>query len=224
MTLEMLERLWYEVEPGNKKPRHLQDMIHSLCEHFLGKLSEEEWQCILTRREAIVGKARWRSVVDENEEVAQQVVGEKDHEEVRKQGPKNKSLFADDVGKAGSSGDGGNVAASSSGHGKASSSGDGKKKIVAKFNEKHYSQAEASAWLPKVKGVSISPVNNRTWQVKYLTREVTPKSHTRIYHEPEGSHKEHCKALVACLTWAWTIHHQEKGGEPCPYDFGELAA
>ena len=94
-----------------------------------------------------------------------------------------------------------------------------KKAKKALFNVQHYSRQQATAWLPKVTGTTIQPVNNRTWCVRYGTRAVTPRSHTVTYEDAEGSYTQHTRALVQCLEWAWNVHHNEMGGEACPHTF-----
>lgn len=169
LTLEMLDRLWRgeEVKTQGKKPTLLMDVLRHLCEWVLGgSLSDEDWEAILARREAVTGK-RWQSVVQANEELAKAVAIEKDHPEVSPAPPKKRSLVADGAEKAGAkssgSGDRPVTAQSSSSAAACADAGPAAKRSrkIAPLSLRHYTQSEASAFLPVAKGVSISPVANR---------------------------------------------------------------
>lgn len=94
--------------------------------------------------------------------------------------------------------------------------------ILAPFDVRFYSQADAASILPQCRGSTISLVSNRTWQCKYLARETAPRSHSVTYYEKSGECIEHTRALAQVARWAWDVHHKERGLEPCPFDLGAL--
>lgn len=229
LTLEMLDRLWreQEIKVSGRKPTLLLEVLRVLCEFFLGALAEEDWGAILVRREACSGR-KWKSIVEDNAELTKTVTAERDHPEVSKPraaAPKKRSLVVDEAGQPPiSTAEGGGVAASSSSAhdvppcegGEAAAK---KARLVAPFSMRHYTQTEASRYLPQAVGVSISPVANRIWQVKYLQREKRPRSHTATYYQQGNDPSAHVHALVQCLEWAWMVHSVERKLDRCPYGF-----
>lgn len=196
---------------------------------FGGALSDDDWQGILARRAELNTRSVWKSVVDENPEIAKECAGERDQKEVQRAiGQKRSLVQADKPSEVRPAGTGAASASSAASSGSAGPSFSGepatkKRRPPAPFNVKHYSQAEASTFLPAAKGCSISPVGNRQWQVKYMAREKRPKSHSVTYHEAPTECKLHSKALAECVMWAWTVH-VECGGEACPFDLSAVLA
>ena len=231
MNLAYLNKLWSElkVKVDGRKPTLMHDVLKALVTWVLGGLTEEGWQEVLARRSEHNSRNIWHSALDDNIELAKEMVCEADHEQLeRDAGPekhKKRKLDPDmpkshpaadqpdgDEGVAGAPGSSTDVLAPK------------RAKKVAPFSIKHYTVETARELLPAAKGCTISPVGNRQWQVKYKERPFPPRSHTCTYDEPEGSNVEHCRALVQCLEWAWRVHHEELGRDRCPHNFDIILA
>ena len=212
-NLAQLRAMWayLRVPVIGRKPMLLADVLVALIRHVLGPLTDDEIAAILAQRESKPGN-HFDSVVHDNPDVLTEALHEKDAETCQKDaGHVPAANKRDPEAKAQLAGD------------KPGSSTDGEQAPKprpkgAPVNLEHCTQEQATALLPKTKGCFISPVLNRRWQVKYLQRPGVPRSHTVTYYDEPGQCKEHVAALKRCLMWAWDIHTNECGGEPCPWD------
>lgn len=228
LTLEKLHLLWNDqgIQVVGRKPHLLEGVLKAVCEWFLGPLSSEDWAEIQSRRRAVTQREMWHSVVDENPDLARDFCHEQDIPEVQKGCKTRASRPADaraepDGAKSPKATGGGRdpCAAASSSEVPAPEK---RRKILAPFEARFYTQAEAASILPQCKGSTISLVNNRTWQCKYLAREKPPRSHSVTYYEKPGECMEHARALAQVARWSWNVHHEELGLEPCPFDLDAM--
>lgn len=199
------------------RPTLLVDVLRAVVTHQLGELDADTWLAILAERKKVPA-ARWKSVVEDNEEHLKEALGEEEaavaQAEIAAINEKKKNE------KAGIGG-----ASSSRGREREEGAGaDGdqdegaKKPKRAEFDEKHYTSEEASFFVPQVQGVSISLVRNRTWQGRYMDRLGTKKFKSKsITWEGHPDHDTHVKALVHVLKWIWDIHSDECKKEQCPF-------
>jgi hypothetical protein len=220
LTLADLCKLWDDLGCTGKRGQLLLEVLRSVVEHELGPRSEEQWQAIVATRASILGKANWKSVLDENVALAKEVAG-KDCDQLEDNITKTKkpAVVASPKDRGGA---GGSSAGSAAGGGGENLPKPGPKKVGA-FEIRHYRQDEAVLLLPRIKGCTISPVNHRQWQVKYLQRPRPPKSHTCTYDDKEGEAAMHCWALATCVKWAWDVHNECGHDEKCPTDLSILA-
>jgi len=227
MSLDNLKKLWVEIgcKVQGRKPVLLADVLKALVTFVLGSLTEDEWKEVVAKRSSLMAQHIWRSAIEDNPELAKEAVHEADHEQVEIDAGVKKRAAKRGVEEAPPRSHTG--ASSSSGVDVVPMEPEGlqpkRAKLVAPFNVKHYTMQAASFFLPKSKGCTISPVGNRQWQVKYRQRATAPRSHTCTYTDAEGSHLEHCRALVQCLEWAWRVHHVELGLEACPHNLQLIA-
>lgn len=227
-TLANLNRLWDEIgcKAEGRRPTLLLEVLRTVVEHICGQLSDEEWQCVLQSRTELLGTATWKSPLDNNHELVAEMAGP-DADAIKKDSSKRKASRPAEAAKGAPpvAGSAGGAASSSIGPTPPAAQEEAianRSKLVAPRNPRHWRQDDAVRLLPRVKGCTISPVGNRQWQVKDLSRVLRPRSHTQTYTEPEGEFKAHSLALGRCLLWAWNVHHQEMQGEECPHDLCAL--
>lgn len=179
------------MQASGPKPTLARSLLEALLKQVLGDISAEMMDEYISHRDRV--PTSWGSVVDDNQDLVQEVLHQKDVEPAEEP-PKTKRQKLAEVVKAGvarqkpqpPSADPDRPSPScSSTEQPAHADANRSEPIRAAPNQCHWSQEQAAAYLPKVRGCIILPVNNRRWQVKYLLRPTAPRSCTAT-DEPEG--------------------------------------
>lgn len=168
-----------------------------------------------------MGKSNWKSPVSENPDLVKEAAGkdaDAGQREVAK-GPVASIVKPAAPPVPGASVSSGNARPAKPSDAAAPSQG--RQKKVAPSCERHYSQELAVFFLPRVKGCIISPVGNRQWQVKYLSRPVRPRSHTQTYSEAPGGEVAQPSACPL-LGLGMGRPHQRVWGGTMPYGFSDI--
>ena len=250
MTLPALHLLWDFLGLEGRKPPTVRPTVRGLVAHVLGVLDDDDFEELFKQRDN-VEPAEFDSVVEDNAELLKEVLVEEEVEEVeaavkaakmRRVSGSRKREHAQVPpavvdGASPSSGSGApplppplapppapaaRIVAPPDDPPPLAPAPAPAARIVAPPDDRHWTQEEATDMLPRAKGCSICPGNNRTWQVRYRNRILTPRSRTITYNsEGDDAIQCHRRALLECLEWAWAVH-VEMGGSPCTEDLRRL--